>query len=135
MLHGIIQNLVRRSDQPHVGDQLARAAERPETLVLKNLSSVTCAFGLKVSTSSRNRVPPSAWATSPRRAVLASVNAPTLMAEELGLDEVIGQRSATDRHEGPGRALAAVVNRPRRQLLARAGLAFDQHRRAARGNA
>ena len=57
--------------------------------------------------------------------------------EELRFEKTLGQRSAVDRHERLGRAIAAGVDHPRDELLARAALAADQdggHRRRHPGN-
>ena len=50
------------------------------------------------------------------------------VAEELGLGETLGNRRGVERDEMLIVARAVVVNRPRDQLLAGAGLALDQHR-------
>ncbi len=49
------------------------------------------------------------------------------MPEELGLDQVLGERRAVDLHVGPARARALGVQRVGRQLLAGAALAHDEH--------
>ena len=54
------------------------------------------------------------------------------MAEELGLEERLGNRRAVDRDEGALGARAERVERAREQLLARAALALEQHRRVGR---
>ena len=56
----------------------------------------------------------------------APVNAPAHVAEELGLEQVLGDRGAVDRHKGHVAAGAVVVDHPREELLARAGLAEQQ---------
>ena len=53
---------------------------------------------------------------------------PFLVAEQLRLDQRVGQRRAADLHERLGCALRVVVDRLRDQLLAGARLAADQHR-------
>ena len=55
------------------------------------------------------------------------------MAEQLGLEDALRERATVDRHERARRAPAVRVNRPRDQLLARAALAGDQHRRGRVG--
>ena len=49
-----------------------------------------------------------------------------LVAEQLGLQELLGQRGAVDGHERLGGALAVGVDGPRDELLARPGLAQDE---------
>jgi hypothetical protein len=73
---------------------LARLQE-PEQLDLTLLSSSP--------TSSRKSVPPLATSKSPLRLVSAPVNEPLAVAEELALDEVLGQGAAVDRDEGVAR--------------------------------
>ena len=51
-----------------------------------------------------------------------------LEAEELGLDEVLGERGAVDRLERPGHARAGVVDGPREQALAGSRLALEENR-------
>jgi len=50
------------------------------------------------------------------------------MAEEFGFQQAVGQRAAVDGHKGPAPACAEVVQRTRRQFLAGAGFAAQQHR-------
>jgi hypothetical protein len=54
------------------------------------------------------------------------------VAEQLRVDQVLGDRGAVDRHERPVRARRRVVHRPRRELLAGARLALDQDGRLGR---
>ena len=49
--------------------------------------------------------------------------------EELRLEQVAGDRAAVDRDERALRARRQAMNRRRHELLARAALAFDEHRR------
>ena len=58
-----------------------------------------------------------------------------LDAEELGLDELVGQRRTVDRDEGLVLARAHLVQRAREALLADAGLAEQQHRDVGRRRA
>ena len=56
------------------------------------------------------------------------------VAEQLGLDEVVGQRGAIQRAERAMTPRPAAVNRARDQFLAAAALAVDQHgKRRGRG--
>ena len=54
------------------------------------------------------------------------------VAEQVRVDQLLGDRAAIDDDERPRRARRRVVDRPRRELLAGAGLALDQHRRVGR---
>src|SRR4029077_8135909 len=52
-----------------------------------------------------------------------------LAAEELALEDALGERLAVDRDEGLSHAVRPVVEEARHQLLPRAALALHQHRR------
>src|SRR5262249_34330227 len=67
------------------------------------------------------------------RAVRAGERA-FLVAEELGLEQVLRHRAAIDRDERLILARARPVDRAREQLLARAGLARDQHASVGAGD-
>jgi hypothetical protein len=56
------------------------------------------------------------------------------VAEQLGLQQRLGEGRAVDGDEGLGPPGAALVQRARHQLLAGAALAGDQHRRVALGD-
>ena len=56
-----------------------------------------------------------------------------LVAEELALDEPLGECPAVDPDERAGRAIRVAMKRGRDQLLAGAALAQDQDRRVGRG--
>ena len=59
-----------------------------------------------------------------------------LVAEQLALEQLLGQRRARDVDERAGRAVAVVVDGLRGEVLAGAGLAGEQHgRRRAGGDA
>ena len=80
--------------------------------------------------SSRKTVPPSADSMAPARAAWAPVKAPRVVTEELGVEQVLGQRRAVDDDEGPAGARRGVVDGARDELLAGARLALDEHGRA-----
>jgi acyl-CoA synthetase (AMP-forming)/AMP-acid ligase II len=78
--------------------------------------------------SSRKIVPPCAssnWPFFPERAGERA----RVVAEELGLDERLGERAAVHLDERLRRAARRAVKEAREQALAGAGLAFDQHGR------
>ena len=56
------------------------------------------------------------------------------MAKQLGLEQAFGNGRAINGHQGLQRPPARLVNRPRDQLLSRAALAADQHRRIRPGH-
>ena len=58
-----------------------------------------------------------------------------LVAEELRLDQLLGNRRAVDLHEPLAAAQAVAMDRARDELLADAALALDQHGRVGRRRA
>jgi hypothetical protein len=79
-------------------------------------------------------VPVSASSKAPARALGAGEGA-ALVAEQLGLDERLGQAAAVDHHERIRLALAVTMDLVGDHVLARAGLALQEHRRVAGGDA
>ena len=69
-------------------------------------SSRTCMAGDISPISSRNSVPPLAASNSPMREVTAPREGALLVAEQLALEQRVGQRAAVDRHERPRRRAA-----------------------------
>src|SRR5213596_479062 len=90
-------------------------------------SSFTCVAGLMSPISSRNSVPP----LLPR---LRACKGALLVAEELRLDEALGQRRAAHFHERLPGAQRTVVDRVRDQLLPGAGFAANQRRGVRAGD-
>ena len=78
--------------------------------------------------SSRNSVPPSACSNRPRRSACAPVNDAALVAEELGLEQILRDRRGVDRDERLGGARAVPMQCARDQFLAGARFAGDEHR-------
>ena len=74
-------------------------------------------------------MPPSACSKRPRRSVGAGERA-LLVAEQLRLEQLGGDRRGVERDERLVRARDCVVQRARDQLLAGARFAGDQHRHA-----
>ena len=66
--------------------------------------------------------------TRPARSVVAPVNAPRDVTEQLAVDQRLGDRAAVERDEPLPCGAAALVERARDQLLAGAALALDQDR-------
>ena len=91
--------------------------------------TLACVLRLMSPISSRKIVPRSACSNLPICFSVAPVNEPLLVAEQLGLDQVVGNRRAVDLHEPLPAAQAVAVDQARHQLLADAALAADEHRR------
>jgi hypothetical protein len=56
------------------------------------------------------------------------------VTEQLTLEQALGEGAAVDRHEWAIGARAGGMDRSRDQLLARPGLALDEHRAPGRGD-
>ena len=95
-------------------------------------SSLTCRAGDVSPISSRNTVPPVACSNIPFVSATGAGERAAHVAEELRLEQRLGDRAAVDRHERPRRAPAVRVDRPRDELLAGAALADDEHGRRRR---
>jgi hypothetical protein len=78
--------------------------------------------------SSRKSVPPSACSKRPTRALRAGERA-AFVTEELGFEQILGDRRRVDRDERAGRTRAVPVQRAGDQLLAGSGFAGDHYRR------
>ena len=85
--------------------------------------------------SSRKSVPPLASSKRPGLLATAPGERAALVAEELALDELLGDRGAVDLDEGLVLAARVLVERAGDELLARAALAGDEHRRRRVGDA
>ena len=80
-------------------------------------------------------MPPSASLEAAAPLAVGAGERAALVAEQLGLDQRVGQRADVDGHQRRLGARAGVVDGPRHQLLARAALAADEDRGAAGGRA
>ena len=95
-------------------------------------SSFTCVAGVISPISSRNSVPRSASSKQPCRRSAAPVNAPFSWPKISLSSSVSGIAAQLMATNGNGGARAELMDRLRDQLLARARLAGDEHRRARR---
>ena len=77
-------------------------------------------------------MPPSASSNLPRRRGHRAGEGAALVAEELGLDQLLGDGRAVDLDEGPSRRAEQGVDGAGHQLLAGAVLAVDEHAAVAR---
>ena len=80
-------------------------------------------------------MPPLAWTKRPVRCDLRVGERAARVAEELALEERVGNGRAVDRDEGAVLAAAAHVDRAGDELLAGAALAVDEHRGVALADA
>ena len=75
-------------------------------------------------------MPPSACSKRPRRSCIRAGERAFLVAEQLGFEQVRGERRRVQRDERLVRARAVTMQRACDELLAGAGFAGDQHRHA-----
>ena len=131
-LHLGAEVLVRGADDAHVDRRprcVAPTGRTERSWIAR--SSLVCIASGRSPISSRNSVPP-LRRLEEAVAVLGGAGEGALaVAEELGLEQLLGDRAAVDRDEGPSLRVAARVDRARDQFLAGARLAVHQHRRHA----
>ena len=131
--HLVAQHAVRRGDDPHVDRPRLGAADAAAPRPPGARAGASPGSRGSISPiSSRKSVPPlrALEAAGARRA--GAGERALLVAEELALEDALGERLAVDGDERLADALAPVVEEARHQLLAGAALALDQHRRASR---
>ena len=120
---------MRRRDDAHVDLDRDVRAQRLDRAVLQDAQQL----GLRGQGQLGDLVQEQRAAVGRAEASVALLDGPregaALVAEQLGLDQRLGERGAVDRHERLRGARAALVEQPRHQLLARAALARDQRRR------
>ena len=92
-------------------------------------SSFTCIGAAGRPTSSRKSVPPLRRLEESVAIVVRAGEGALLVAEELALHQVLGNRAAVDRDERRSRARAALVDQARGEFLAAARFAGDVDRR------
>ena len=110
-----------------------RSRRSPPTRVTSPSCSARSSFGCSASgsspISSRKSVPPSAASKRPGARAVGAGEGAALDAEELRLEQSLGDRRAVDRDERPRAARRELVQRARRELLAGAALAGEENRR------
>ncbi len=97
-------------------------------------SSFTCTTGLISPISSRKIVPFSATSMSPFLLRIGAGERAAHVAEELRVEQRLGERAAVDGDEGPILPRRVDVDRPRDELLAGPALAGDEDGAAGRRN-
>ena len=134
LLQGVGQRQVGRCDEPHVGVQLAGAAQRPIALVLQEAQQRDLRLGAQGVNFVEEQCATVGFGDQPAMCHLGVGKRTAFMAEQFGFEQMVGQGPAVHRHERARAAHPVVVNGARRQFFARAGFALDQHRRVARRN-
>src|SRR5579885_598427 len=127
--HELGQVHVGRADDPHVHLDAAVRAELLDLPLLEHAEQLE----LHVERDALDIVEKERAAARQLDLAHAVVNRAreraALVAEELALEQRVGERGAVDGDEAAVLPLALEVNRPRRELLARPRLAVDQDRR------
>ena len=130
-----LQVAVRRRDDPHVDLKRRRAADPLEALLFERAQNL----GLQRQRQIADLVEEQRAAM--RHLELAELarrragERALLVAEQLGLEQGLGNRGAVDGDKRSVGARTERVQRAREQLLAGAALAFDQHGRVGRRRA
>ncbi len=127
--------LVRRRHHPHVDLDRLLAADALELLLLQRAQQLHLHRRRHVADLVEEQRPAVGELEPPELLLDRTGERALLVAEQLALEQRLGQRGAVDLDERAVRAPAQAVDRARDQLLARAGLARDEHGRVGRRNA
>jgi hypothetical protein len=124
---------MRRRDHPRIGAEDLRPADPLELALLQHAEDLGLGGqGQLAHLVEEDRPARGALEPAGLLAIRPGEGAP-LVAEELALDEALGQRSAVDPDERALGAIRVAMQRRGDQLLARAALADDQDGRIGRG--
>ena len=130
-LHLGAEVLVRRAQQAHVDRQLGDRADRPHRALLDRAQQLRLHRQRQVADLVEEQRAAVGRLEEAFAIVHRAGERALAIAEELGLEQLLGDRAAVDRDERLRRAHADLVDRARDQFLAGAGLAGHQHRRHA----
>ena len=124
-----LQVAVRRRDDAHVDVQRHRAADALEPLLLERAQDLRLQRQRQLADLVEEQRAAVRELELARLARRRAGERALLVAEQLRLEQRLGNRRAVDRDERAVGARAQRVQRAREQLLAGAALAFEQHRR------
>ena len=113
----------RRADEPRVDADLRRAADAHELAVLEEAQQLRLHGERHLADLVEEERPAAGRLDLAARALARAGERALLVAEELALEERLGDRRAVDRHERARAAMRDLVDAPREHLLARAALA------------
>ncbi len=134
LLDLVAQRSVGRRDDPHVDRDRLRAADRKHRAFLQHAQQLRLhlrrELGDLVQEERAAAGQPEVAGSVPDRAGEGALG----VAEELALEQRVGERGAVDGDEGSLAPVRGVVDRAGDQLLAGPGLAADQHAGVARGD-
>ena len=123
---------VGRGDDPHVDLLLLAAAEAPELALLQHPQQLDLRRRHHLGDLVQEQRAAMGELETALPAFHRAGERALLVAEDLALEQRLGDGRAVDGHERLGGALAQLMDRLRHHLLARPGLAPDQHRRRRR---
>ena len=119
------------AQQPHVDRQLGHRADRPHRALLDRAQQLRLHRQRQVADLVEEQRAAVGGLEEALAVVVRAGERALAVAEELGLEQVLGDRAAVDRHERHRAAHADFVDRAGDELLAGARLAGDEHRRHA----
>src|SRR6059058_3372760 len=119
---------VARRDHAHVDLPPAVAAHRPHLAVLQHAQELRLDGGARLAHLVQEERPPVGLFEEAAPRPFGAGEGAAQVAEELALEEPLGERGAVLGEEGATRARAVIVDGAREELLARPGLALEQHR-------
>src|SRR5207245_16188 len=133
ILHHLRQVLVGGGENPDIDRNRAGPADAPDLLLLEGAQELRLHRHSEIARLVEEEGARGGLLEQPDLPGDGAGEGPLLVAEQLALQERLGNRRAVDREQGPGGAGGAVVNRPRDQLLAGARLSVHQGGAGARG--
>jgi hypothetical protein len=132
--HGFGQIPVRRRDHADVRLHGARAAKAHELAFLEHAQELRLRGSCHLGDFVEKEHPTGRQLDLSRLRLLRAGEGAALEPEQFGLEQVFWQRRAVDRDERAAPSWRALVDEPRDDLLAGAGLALQARRRFGRGH-
>ena len=123
----LVQILVGRGDDAHVDAHRGLAADPVELALGEHPQQARLQRHRHVADLIEEQRPAVGLLEAPAPERIRAGEGAALVSEELGLEEVGGNRRGVERDEGLAGARAVIVQRARHELLAGAGLAHHQH--------
>ena len=119
---------VGRGDDADVDLEIARVADAPNHLVLQYAQELHLEREGQLAYFVEKQRAAVGFFEEPAPIAVGVGECALLVAEELALQEILGDGAAVDRHEVTGAPRAPPMQRARDELLARPALAGDEHR-------
>jgi hypothetical protein len=120
--------VVRRGDDAHIDRMRAGRAERPELALLQHAQQLDLEHRAGIADFVEEDGAAVGLLEATAAILVGAGEGATLVAEEFGLEQLVGQRAAVLDDEGLVGTPAAVVDGARQHLLAGSRFAADQHR-------